>query len=196
MCVRSAVSLGRRRSSVSGGGARELLETGRRRRSASSSLEATSGRSGRRAGLGGGLWRQRMRSGALGGAKSAAATRSLTAPAGARQPLRLLQATHAFQSSLSSNVYAVSHGIRSPKARVAGSSSTRLFAPSSNITAREHPSQRACVRPSVIGAAWKLHAHREEPKAGRARRAPTQTSEAATRRRRDDSEQTTYKQEG
>ena len=133
---------------------------------------------------------------ALWGCQSAAATHSLTASAGARRLPRLLQSTHAFQSSLSSNVYAVSHGIRSPKARVAGSSSTRLFAPSSNITAREHPSQRACVRPSVIGAAWKLHAHREEPKAGRARRAPTQTSEAATRRRRDDSEQTTYKQEG
>ena len=58
------------------------------RRSASSSLRVAGGRSGGRAGLGGGLRCPRARSGGARAGQSAAATHSLTASAGARWPLR------------------------------------------------------------------------------------------------------------
>ena len=91
---------------------------------------------------------------ALGGAKSAASTHSLTAPAGARRLPRLLQSTHAFQSSLSSNVYAVSHGTRSPK-RSSPSTSSLACLPQLQNHAREHLSRRKRVQPAVMGVVWK-----------------------------------------
>ena len=96
----------------------------------------------------------------LGRCQSAAATHSLTASAGARQPLRLLQSTHAFQRRLSLNVYAVSHGTRSPKALVAVQAGPRLLVEAN----RAHPSRRTRARPGLIGVLWRHralhHTHR------------------------------------
>ena len=160
VCARSAVSLGRRRPSVSGGDARGALENDCKRRSVSSSLRAAGGRSGGRAGLGGGLRCPRVRSGRAWRCQSAAATHSLTAPAGARRPQRLRRRLMRSKTSLSSNVYAVSHGAWSPKARVAGNTRLACLPQLQN----QHPSLRTRVHPAVIGVVWKLHAHRETEK--------------------------------
>ena len=65
---------------------------------------------------------------ALGRGQSAAATHSLTASAGARRPLRSMQSIGVVSVVSVTNVYAVSHGIRSPKARVAGLTWARFLA--------------------------------------------------------------------
>ena len=103
---------------------------------------------------------------ALGGAKSAAATHSLTASAGARRPPRLCSRLMRSKSSLSSNVYAVSHGIRSPKARVAGQSSLACLP---QVQVEDDPSRRRLAFPALMGVVWKLHAHRERKNALRRR---------------------------
>ena len=110
----------------------------------------------------------------LGRCQSAAATHSLTASAGACQPLRLLQSTHAFQRRLSLNVYAVSHGTRSPKALVAVQAGPRLLVEAK--IERTHPAAHAPVQDSseysgstghrsARLAAARRHTHRKRRKA-------------------------------
>ena len=196
MCVRSAVSLGRRRSSVSGGGARGALGRGRRRRSASDRRGADCGRSGGCAGLGGGLRCPRARSGGARAGQSAAATHSLTASAGARRPMRCNQSIGLVSNVSVSSLHAASHGALPPKARSLFAKLARLFGRAIGA----HPSRRTRARPGLIGVLWRYsalrHAHSERDWPPRAGNTHTNVRKPPRRRRRDDSEQTTYKQEG
>jgi len=171
------------RSSVAGGGRAPAARLKRRAVAvvAAQASEEVCGASGRAAT-------------SLGRCQSAAATHSLTASAGARWPLRLLPSTHAFQRRLSSNVYAVSHGARCPK-RVSLYLSLLACLGRAQIEAPVPPHTRPSrTHRSTLEAQGSASLTRHAT----GRRAPAYKNKPPhrPRRRRDDSEQTTYKQEG
>ena len=153
------LSLGRRRSSVSGGGAREPLDSGRRWRSASSSLGVAGGRSGRCAGLGGGLRGRRVRSDVARAVPKRCCSSLAYRACWCSPAAALLHSIGLVSKASASSLRAASHGALTPKRARRQKLGSSLFCPWSKSPSATDPSHRTRVHSAVMGADRKLRAH-------------------------------------
>ena len=189
------LSLGRRRSSVSGGGAREPLDSGRRWRSASSSLGVAGGRSGRCAGLGGGLRGRRVRSDVARAVPKRCCSSLAYRACWCSPAAALLHSIGLVSKASASSLRAASHGALTPKRARRQKLGSSLFALGPNHRARRTPPTAHASTQQSWEPTGSCALIREAKSGRRAHGTHTQTSESRPRRRDDSSKQhnTTYK---
>ena len=174
------------RPSLSVGGARRslaaapggALERGRRRRSARSELGATSGRSGRCAGLGGGLRGRRVRSDVARAVPKRCCSSLAYRACWCSPAAALLHSIGLVSKASASSLRAASHGALTPKRARRQKLGSSLFCPWSKSPSATDPSHRTRVHSAVMGADRKLRAHPRKPKSAAARRHTKPTSES------------------